>query len=140
MHSKLPICYLQNLEATRFYRIQLILRPYPPTFCERASKFARYRFAYTLYTCSECLKSKPRTPCRFWRLRYLPTYKSNWLLGNMLDVFKPNHHLFLREAANAVGGIFKMRILWLQVALSTPSPPPPHPAPLSAHNHTLAFN
>jgi len=35
----------------------------------------------------------------------------------MLDIVKPNHHLFLREAANAMGGIFKMRILWMQVVL-----------------------
>lgn len=53
--------------------------------------------------------------CRFWRLRHLPAYKPQWFLGNMLDIVKPNHHLFLREAANALGGIFRMRILWMQV-------------------------
>lgn len=59
--------------------------------------------------------------CSFWRLRALPVYKiglPNLLAGNT-DIFKPNHHLLLREAGKALGGIFKIRIFWVQVKTSS---------------------
>lgn len=55
--------------------------------------------------------------CRCWQLRHLPTWKIGWhniLLGNT-DMLKPNHHLMLREAGKNLGGIYKIRLAWLQV-------------------------
>ena len=54
---------------------------------------------------------------RCWQLRALPTWNIgfwNLLLGNV-DMLKPNHHLMLREAGKALGGIYKIRLAWLQV-------------------------
>lgn len=42
------------------------------------------------------------------------------LTGNT-DMFKPNHHLMLREAGKALGGIYKIRIFWRQVRLTSNS-------------------
>lgn len=50
---------------------------------------------------------------------------THWLLGNFFAMLQPNHHLFLRQTAKDVGGIYCIRFLWVQV--QPPIPDAAHP-------------
>jgi len=70
------------------------------------------------YNPDASLTPVPFTLPRSWRLRHVPVYKThNWLLGH-LEILKPDHHKFLRATAQEMGGIFRLRVLWLQVPSS----------------------
>ena len=61
------------------------------------------------------LESSQAPRCRYWILSHLPCHKrTHWLLGNLFDILKPNHHLMIREAAEDLGGVFRIRVFWMQ--------------------------
>jgi len=57
-------------------------------------------------------------------LRRLPGPTGSWLLGQLREIVRPDHHRTLSRWAAQYGGIYRMRLAFINVRPPAPAPPP----------------